>query len=74
MKKQQAVSGDSVKRQANIDRHRIARREEEEAKTRLREENEAARAKRTDAEQIEALDFRLGKGAGAVKERERLSK
>jgi hypothetical protein len=47
--------------------------ERQEEKRAIREENAAARAKRTNKGQLEALDHRLGKGVGAKKERVRLS-
>ena len=62
----------SPQRAANIAKHRAERLEFEAAKQATRENNAAWRAKRTDAQQIAELDDRLGKDAGAVKERLRL--
>jgi hypothetical protein len=47
--------------------------ERQEDKKELMEENAKKRAARSDAQQIEELDFRLGKGEGAKKERARLA-
>ena len=48
-------------------------RERQEDKQALIEENAERRAKLSNKEQLKALDFRLGEGVGAKKERKRLA-
>lgn len=47
--------------------------ERQEEKKALAEENAKKRANRSAKQQLEELDFRLGKGIGAKRERDRLN-
>ena len=47
--------------------------ERQDAKQELMKENKIERDRKTNKEQLKALDFRLGEGAGAKQERERLA-
>ncbi len=58
-------------RAENILKTRLARQEKTNQKEALRLANVAANAKRTPQEKLALLDFRLGKGVGAVKSRAR---
>ena len=66
-------NGEITKRGSHARRNRGDSRQQAENRVAVAAENQKERVKRSNAQQIEYLDFRLGTGLGAKKERARLT-
>lgn len=63
---------ENPKRSENLNHERGRRAARQIQKTSLMQANRKERTRRSNGQQLEALDFRLGKGVGATRERFRL--